>query len=47
VSGDYLNIRRLLNKLSIDACNEHGWVIPFTQITMHVPEEVRFLKAVG
>ena len=38
-SGDaansYLEIPRLLQRLAVDACNKHGWVIPFNQITVH------------
>lgn len=28
-------IGRLLQRLAVDSCNRHGWVIPFTQITLH------------
>lgn len=28
-------IDRALQRLLVDACNKEGWVIPFTQITMH------------
>ena len=28
-------LRRLLQRLTVDACNEHGWNIPFPQITVH------------
>lgn len=28
-------ITRALQKLCVDACNEHGWNIPFNQITLH------------
>lgn len=28
-------LRRAISRLAVDACNEHGWVIPFTQITVH------------
>lgn len=31
----YNAIQRLLQKLCVDVCNEHGWVIPFTQVTVH------------
>lgn len=26
---------RLIQALTIDACNEYGWIIPFTQVTVH------------
>ncbi len=28
-------IRRAVPRLLVEACNEHGWVIPFQQITVH------------
>ena len=31
----YFQIRRLLQRLAVEACNRHGWVIPFNQITVH------------
>lgn len=38
-SGDaapeYEKIKRGLQKCCVDACNQNGWVIPFTQITLH------------
>jgi hypothetical protein len=35
VASKYEQLRRLLQKACIDACNSNGWVIPFTQITIH------------
>jgi len=32
---NYNKLERLLAKLCVDAANEHGWIIPFTQVTMH------------
>lgn len=32
---DYERLKRLLQRIAVDACNEHGWVIPFAQITVH------------
>jgi len=32
---NYFSIQRLLQRLAVDACNQHGWVIPFNQITVH------------
>ena len=32
---DYLRLKRMLQRLAVDVCNIHGWVIPFTQITVH------------
>jgi small-conductance mechanosensitive channel len=31
----YYKMRRLLNRLAVEACNRHGWTIPFTQLTVH------------
>lgn len=31
----YYKMRRLLNRLAVDACTRHGWTIPFTQLTVH------------
>ena len=28
-------LRRLIQRTCVDVCNEQGWVIPFTQITVH------------
>lgn len=29
------HLDRMLHRLAVEACNRHGWVIPFTQITLH------------
>ncbi|MFD2256990.1 hypothetical protein ACFSSA_09900 [Luteolibacter algae] len=34
----YNYLRRRLQSICVDACNENGWVIPFTQITVHQAE---------
>jgi len=31
----YIEIPRILQRLAVEACNKHGWVIPFNQITVH------------
>ena len=31
----YEQIQRLLTRILVESCNEHGWVIPFTQLTVH------------
>ncbi len=31
----YNELFRLSQKLAVEACNKHGWEIPFTQITVH------------
>lgn len=35
----YLHLRRLLQRLALDACNHHGWAIPFNQMTVHLARE--------
>jgi len=32
----YLRIRRLLQRLALDACNANDWTIPFDQMTIHL-----------
>lgn len=32
----YLNLRRLLQRLAVEACNVNGWTIPFNQMTIHL-----------
>jgi hypothetical protein len=29
-------LRRALQRICVEACNDCGWVIPFTQVTLHV-----------
>lgn len=45
----YDELERRIQKLCVDACNENGWVIPFTQVTMHMatPVEVEGLVPAG
>ena len=33
---EYLAQKRMLARFCVDVCNEQGWVIPFTQLTLHV-----------
>lgn len=33
---DLMAQKRLLARCCVDVCNRHGWVIPFTQLTLHV-----------
>jgi small-conductance mechanosensitive channel len=28
-------LERLIHRTCVETCNEHGWVIPFTQVTVH------------
>jgi Skp family chaperone for outer membrane proteins len=34
----YFATKRAINKACVDACNTYGWVIPFTQVTVHRAE---------
>jgi len=34
-AGRYFGIQRCIQRLAVEACNRHGWVIPFNQITVH------------
>ncbi|WP_455217378.1 hypothetical protein [Kaarinaea lacus] len=35
-ADSYYRIRRMMQSLLVDACNANGWVIPFTQMTVHL-----------
>lgn len=35
----YNFIRRKIQRLCVDTCNTHGWIIPFTQITVHQADQ--------
>jgi uncharacterized membrane protein len=34
----YFKIARLIQQTCVDICNQEGWVIPFTQITLHTTD---------
>ncbi len=34
-ASKYRKINRAIQRLCVEVCNEHGWNIPFTQITVH------------
>ena len=36
----YQILARFIPRVCVDVCNEHGWVIPFTQITVHQADPV-------
>ena len=31
----YFALCRIIQRICVDTCNEHGWVIPFNQLTIH------------
>ena len=35
VAQKYNPLKRRIQSICVDACNENGWIIPFTQITIH------------
>jgi small-conductance mechanosensitive channel len=35
VAHRYNALQREIHSICVDVCNENGWVIPFTQITVH------------
>lgn len=37
-AGSYFSIQRLIQKTCVDICNQEGWGIPFTQVTIHQAE---------
>ncbi|MBD3308623.1 hypothetical protein GF339_19535 [candidate division KSB3 bacterium] len=40
VANEYYLLTWALQKMAVEVCNQHGWVIPFTQITLHHAAEV-------
>ncbi len=36
---DYQRLLRLVQRTCVETCTDNGWVIPFTQVTMHVAAE--------
>ena len=34
-AAKFNQVNRAIQRICVDACNEYGWIIPFTQITMH------------
>lgn len=43
-AADYLAIRRAIRRLCVQVCNERGWIIPFTQLTLHQGEGFQALR---
>jgi len=38
-AASYFKLQRLLQQACVDVCNQEGWVIPFTQITVHQADD--------
>ena len=38
--AQYHNVlARAIQRIAVDACNKYGWVIPFTQVTLHTAKD--------
>ena len=37
-AASYFVIERLIQQTCVDICNQQGWIIPFTQVTLHQAE---------
>lgn len=35
IASKYNTLHRAIQRICVDICNENGWVIPFTQVTVH------------
>ena len=40
VAKDYNFLKRTIQRICVDACNKNGWIIPFTQLTIHTAEKI-------
>jgi hypothetical protein len=38
VAKDYKSLSRAIQKICVESCNKYGWIIPFTQLTLHNPD---------
>ncbi len=38
IAIQYYSLHRLITRACVQVCNEHQWVIPFTQLTLHQGE---------
>ena len=36
----YNELKRLINRLAVDACNQNGWSIPFAQMDLHIKSNI-------
>ena len=41
VAKDYYVLSRAIQRMAVDACNQHGWVIPFAQLTIHAADAMQ------
>ena len=44
-AGDYQVLKRMVNRLCVEACNARGWTIPFDQLTIHLPKPLLKTRA--
>jgi len=40
-ASEYYAIGRAIQRILVDACNQYGWIIPFTQVTVHNAESTQ------
>jgi hypothetical protein len=38
VAKDYRFLKRTIQRICVEVCNGNGWIIPFTQLTIHTAE---------
>lgn len=43
----YFVLNRIIQRICVDTCNEHGWVIPFNQLTVHAGTGFDAVTAAG
>jgi hypothetical protein len=45
-AGSYWSVGRIVQQACVRVCNEHGWVIPFSQLTVHQGDGFEALREV-
>jgi hypothetical protein len=41
VACDYYRLSRRIQRIAVETCNTHNWVIPFTQLTIHAADAMQ------
>ncbi|MGA1842737.1 MAG: hypothetical protein ACMUIU_19135 [bacterium] len=41
VAKDYNFLKRAIQRICVEVCNKNGWIIPFTQLTIHTAEKTK------
>jgi len=47
LGSKYQKLGRAIQKLAVESCNRHGWVIPFEQLSLHVEDSVEVEQRAG